>query len=86
MVRDDGMNRELAKQADDAEKTESRKTERRPDSSAEHTGESEQERGTGDLKGLGQAGTAEPQPGVASEQGGGIEDAIGGGQSGQGGG
>lgn len=39
-----------------------------------------------DLQGLGQAGTAEPQPGIAESQGGGIEGAIGGGQSGQGGG
>lgn len=43
-------------------------------------------KGTGDLKGLGQQGTAEPQDGVAENQGGGIEGAIGGGQSGQGGG
>lgn len=39
-----------------------------------------------DLDGLGQTGTAEPQPGIAGDQGGGIEDAIGGGTSGQGGG
>lgn len=46
----------------------------------------ERERGTDDLGGLGQAGTSEPQPGIGETQGGGIEDAIGGGQSGQGGG
>lgn len=39
-----------------------------------------------DLEGLGQEGTSEPVPGVGENQGGGIEDAIGGGQSGQGGG
>ena len=41
-------------------------------------------RGTG----LGQAGTSDPEDtdGIASSQGGGIEGAIGGGQSGQGGG
>jgi len=39
-----------------------------------------------DLEGLGQAGTSEPVPGIAEDQGGGIPGAIGGGQSGQGGG
>jgi hypothetical protein len=36
--------------------------------------------------GSGQAGTADPEPGIAENQGGGIEGAVGGGQSGQGGG
>lgn len=36
--------------------------------------------------GVGQAGSADPEPGVAESQGGGIEGAVGGGQSGQGGG
>lgn len=39
-----------------------------------------------DLDGMGQEGTAEPVPGIAENQGGGIDGAIGGGQSGQGGG
>jgi hypothetical protein len=43
-------------------------------------------KGKAELDGLGQAGTAEPEEGIAQYQGGGIDDAIGGGQSGQGGG
>jgi hypothetical protein len=48
--------------------------------------EDSQRSDSGELDGLGQAGTSEPQPGVGEYQGGGIEGAVGGGQSGQGGG
>lgn len=51
----------------------------------EEPGRSESEKDS-DLGGVGQEGTSEPQPGIAEHQGGGIEGAIGGGSSGQGGG
>lgn len=62
-----------------ADKTDDRKTDHDRD-------EGRGAKGTGDLKGLGQQGSAQPPEGVAENQGGGIEDAIGGGTSGQGGG
>jgi hypothetical protein len=48
--------------------------------------EDNQRSDSGELDGVGQVGTSEPQPDVGEYQGGGIEGAIGGGQSGQGGG
>ncbi len=59
----------------------------RHDEAVPNVDDEESERAdTGELDGLGQAGTSEPQPGVGQHQGGGIDGAVGGGQSGQGGG
>jgi hypothetical protein len=69
-----------------ADKDDARRAEKNADEQNETKDEKGAGKGTGDLKGLGQQGTAEPQEGVGETQGGGIEDAIGGGQSGQGGG
>jgi hypothetical protein len=52
----------------------------------ENENENSQRSDSGELDGVGQVGTSEPQPDVGEYQGGGIEGAIGGGQSGQGGG
>ena len=85
----DALNRELAAKADQSkrEKQDEASREKTADERPDQDVESETAgREDADLKGLGQAGTSEPQPGIAKNQGGGIEDAIGGGQSGQGGG
>ena len=89
MSEGDALNRELANQADQSKREKQDDADR--DRSADERGESKGESDTSgrddaDLKGLGQAGTSKPQPGIAEHQGGGIDDAIGGGQSGQGGG
>lgn len=63
-----------------------RRTGTPPEKDAENARVPKGEEKDDDLEQDDQSGTAEPQDGVGQYQGGGIEDAIGGGTSGQGGG
>jgi hypothetical protein len=83
MYRAGDSERRAAKETEGREKAPAEGT---PDDDDSNEDTDEERADTGDLDGLGQAGTSEPQQGVAEDQGGGIEGAIGGGQSGQGGG
>lgn len=76
--------------ASDSERKPANETEGHEEAPAEDApggeGKDDARADTGELDGTGQAGTSKPQPGVGQYQGGGIEGAVGGGQSGQGGG